>query len=556
MNRVEDFRHQLKAFKGKLDSYLSNLKIILPKDQKVIIFMSVGNKKERATVFTGTGNHIDSSWKNTSDKAIKYIKKRNLEPEWIKLDIITHCEVVSIENFITKISKTKENYFRYGISLDPNFNLAFLEQEINANEFIKFDTVNKRAYLSEENMNTYSRKNRNMKGAINFNVINNIILFQTTSFFYDNDDLCELESTLLNNGRRKIPKLTQNIGLEILRESSLYLANLVQDNGKFVYGYFPCFDKEINFYNILRHASSVYSIIEAYEMIREETLVESIKRALDYLEKEAIAKFEEESFAYVVDKASGSEIKLGANAAAILAFSKYTKVFKDDKYIPLMRQLANGIERMQNPDTGQFVHILNYPDLSIKEAFRIIYYDGEAAFALIRLYDIDRNPKWLKIVEKAFSFFIENKYWKHHDHWLSYCTNELTAFRPLDKYFQFGLENVKHRLDFMMERETTYPTFLELTTAAYKMIKRVKELNKSELLLNFDEEKLIAVIHHRAQYQLNGFFYPEVAMYFKSPEKILSGFFIRHQSFRCRIDDVEHNISGYCSYLTEDLANH
>ena len=316
--------------------------------------------------------------------------------------------------------------------------------------------------------------------------------------------------------------------------------------------------KGINFYNILRHASSVYSLIEAYDVTKDELLVQPIQRALQFLEKEAIYKFDSdngESYAYVVDKASDSEIKLGANAAAILAFSKYTKVFGDESYMTLMRQLANGIESMQDANTGKFVHVLNYPELSIKEAFRIIYYDGEAAFALMRLYDIDRNPKWLEIVEKAFAYFIDNDYWKYQDHWLSYCTNELTTYKPLDKYFQFGLENVKHRLDFMYDRETTYPTFLELTTAAYKMINRVKELGKNELLVNFDEVKLLAVIEHRAQYQLNGFFYPEVAMYFKNPGNILSSFFIRHHSFRCRIDDVEHNISGYCSYLTDVLMN-
>lgn len=106
-----------------------------------------------------------------------------------------------------------------------------------------------------------------------------------------------------------------------------------------------------------------------------------------------------------------------------------------------------------------------------------------------------------------------------------------------------------HNLDFMLKRETTFPTFLELTTAAQKMINRMKELDKGELLSGFDEEKLAEVIHHRAHYQLNGFFYPEIAMYFANPAKILNGFFIRHHSFRCRIDDVEHNISGYCNYL-------
>jgi hypothetical protein len=553
---TEELKKELKSFKEKLPDHISGLQN--DKMNKVILFLSVGRRDKRALVFIGSGNLFDSSWKNLSDKAIKYIKKRKEKTDWLKVDIVSDIEEISVTDFIIKITETKTNYFRYGISFDRDFNFAFLEQEVNANEFIKFSTENKRAYMSEQNINDYCLKYRNQKYPINFNNINSISLFKTISFFYENNECYELENSLLNNGRRKTPRLTKETTYDILHKSSLFLANMVQENGKYIYGYFPCFDKKINFYNILRHASSTYSMIEAYEITRDEAMIIPIEKALDYLEKEAIVKFEEnsnDSFAYIIDKESGSEIKLGANAAAILAFSKYTMVFHDKRYLPLMRQIARGIEQMQDPNTGQFVHVLNYPDLSIKEAFRIIYYDGEAAFALMRLYEIDPDPRWIAVVEKAFSYFIKNKYWKHADHWLSYCTNELTTYRPLDEYFQFGLENAKHRLAFMMKRETTYPTFLELTTAAYKMIKRIKELNKHYLLGSFNEEELLAVIHHRAQYQLNGFFYPEMAMYFQNPEKILSGFFIRHHSFRCRIDDVEHNISGYCSYLTELLVD-
>lgn len=553
IDAAEQCKQLLKTFKQQLIPHIDNPHSLISTRQKVILFLSIGNTKQRALVFLGIGNHYETSWKNAANKAIKYFKSHKIIPQWVKADFVTEQEELSINDFIKKNTKTRINYFRYGIALDKDFNLAFLEQEVNANAFILFDKEHNRAYLSENNMNAYCQNYRRMKGTINFNAIQSMTLFKTTGFFYDGE-LMELDDSFLNNGRRKIESLSRNSVLDLVQRSSEFLANQVQEDGKFVYGYFPCFNKKINFYNILRHASSTYSLIEAYELTHAEKLVQPIKRALSYLKAEAIATYDinGDRVAYVLEKSSDSEIKLGANAAAILALSKYTKVFNDQTYMPLMEQLANGIKLMQNDATGQFVHILN-SDLTLKEAFRIIYYDGEAAFALMRLYDLNRNPKWLETVEKAFSFFIENKYWKHHDHWLSYCTNELTAYRPLDKYFRFGLENVQYKLDFMLERETTYPTFLELTTAAYKMINRIKELKKEELLVNFDEDKLLKVIHHRAHYQLNGFFFPEVAMYFEHPEKILDGFFIRHHSFRCRIDDVEHNVSGYCSYYKDVL---
>lgn len=52
---------------------------------------------------------------------------------------------------------------------------------------------------------------------------------------------------------------------------------------------------------------------------------------------------------------------------------------------------------MIDEDTYETTHLLNYPDLSVKEKFRIIYYDGEAALALLRLYQKDENELWLKL---------------------------------------------------------------------------------------------------------------------------------------------------------------
>ncbi|WP_244266309.1 hypothetical protein [Listeria rocourtiae] len=87
------------------------------------------------------------------------------------------------------------------------------------------------------------------------------------------------------------------------------------------------------------------------------------------------------------------------------------------------------------------------------------------------------------------------------------------------------------------------------------MCERIEAANKGYLLQGFNREKLEQTIEKRADYQLNGFFYPELAMYYKNPARIMHSFFIRHHSFRVRIDDVEHNISGYCRYLNRITAN-
>lgn len=203
--------------------------------------------------------------------------------------------------------------------------------------------------------------------------------------------------------------------------------------------------------------------------------------------------------------------------------------------------------------SGGFMHVLSYPSFEIKALHRIIYYEGEAVFALLRLYALDQQEVWLDEAKRSLDYFIENDNWKHHDHWLSYAANEITEYDPSDKYFIFGLKNCNNRLDFIYRRDTTYPTFLELLMAAYKLKNKIKRLNKEYLLEYVDGDFLTQTIDRRAEYQRVGYFYPEVAMYMKNPGLILHGFFVRHHSFRVRIDDVEHYLSGYCQFMQQRM---
>ena len=87
--------------------------------------------------------------------------------------------------------------------------------------------------------------------------------------------------------------------------------------------------------------------------------------------------------------------------------------------------------------------------------------------------------------------------------------------------------------------------------ASYRLIKKAKAVGYEKLVHKLiDEEELINVIDIRAKYQRTGFFYPETAMYFKNPDRILGSFYMKTM-VTVFIDDLEHYISGYVQYQKE-----
>ncbi|EIS4900137.1 poly(glycerol-phosphate) alpha-glucosyltransferase [Listeria innocua] len=502
-------------------------------------FLTIGYKNKRATVINFSylclANLINemkkSALKNQTEEAISF-----------KMDIAVNYQLENLGEWNRKALKTKKNYYRRGIALNENFKIALMEQEINANAILL--PGDEGLAINVENMNRYLIQANKNQAQLNLTIDSSVVTFETVGWFFDGKNIHELETTSLDHGRRKVERLTPEIISTLVENAGEYLAHQVNATGEFNYGWFACFDKKIKHYNSLRHASTTYSMLEAYELTGNKAILEAATKALTYLEKHFI--YEKDDMAFLIEPEL-REVKLGGSAATLLALTKYMHITGTKTYLPLCRKIANAILSLQDED-GKFTHVLEYPSLEVKDIFRIIYYDGEAVFGLLRLYEIDRDSKWLDAAAKSFNHFIKDKYWQNHDHWLSYCANEITKYIKDEAYYEFGLQNAFDNLTFIYERETTFPTFLELTVATKEMTLRMEAEGHQALLTSYSLENLEKTITKRALYQLNGYFYPELAMYYKNPARIEGSFFIRHQSFRVRIDDVEHNISGYVRY--------
>lgn len=510
-------------------------------------FISLGKPNMKAKVkLVKNSNNLK---RNTINECEKFKKKTGEYPKWIKVDVVTEQKNISFQELKSEMINTRRNYIDFGIVLDENWDLSFLPEEINANAFVRPIKGQSTFILSENNINNYIKKYTNLKKVFNAEKYENktVTKFYTQGYILDKDTVYELGDRGYTKNLRKVDNLSQEIDL-LLINSTTYLKGEIQSNGKYIYGYFPHFDKRIGFYNNLRHSSSTYALIEGLEYLNKDISI--AEKAIDYLINNYTIE-DHEGAGYIFDDTNDSnEIKLGQNAAFIFSVCEYLKHNPARKdYLKHAQKIANGVLKMIDKDTAETTHVLNYPSLSIKEEFRVVYYDGEAALALLRLYQIDNNKIWLDNVKLLFDRFIKMEYWKYHDHWLGYCTNELVKITPSEELFKLGINNVASYLDYIYHRETTFPTFLEMLMSTYHLIQKAKSSGYEYLVNNnIDEDKLIKTIHKRADYERTGFFYPEIAMYFKNPRRVLGTFFIKHHGYRVRIDDVEHYISGYVQY--------
>lgn len=507
-------------------------------------FVSVSDINERAYVFRASEDSVEAAFEKACAAAREFVDAESFNPVWVKADVTFKGERSSLCEMLRTLSKGYAKFFRKGISFDDKLERALIEAELNVYSLIDYksgsiDIARLNEYLAENDMKTLGE------------LPENIILFTCKSAFCDEKNMvCGLYSEGKNCGRRKLKSFDKDTAFRVITTSADYLAMQIGLDGKFDYGVYPAVGRRIGGYNILRHASSVWSLLCSYRLTGDGFIREQAESAIGFLIRNMKYKYSNGSannVLYLFEKTLG-EVKIGGNAIAVIVLTEYMDIFGNNKYAKIAAELGNGILELFDERDGSFFHVLRYPTLAPRDKFRTVYYDGETVFALSRLYGLTKDRRFLDAAQRAADRFIEKKFEQYADHWVAYSINELTKHLPLEKYLNFGVKNAKANLERIRNQPTTYHTFLELLCVSFELIERIKhsKLRCSELE-SIDVKQLADVIFYRADFMLNGYGYPEYVMYFPNPQSSLGAFFIRHDDYRIRIDDVQHFCSAYYS---------
>ena len=500
---------------------------------KKVVFISVSDGKQQAKTVWGTSKKLETALERAFTKA----RATNMTPLWFKLDVVTKIEEKSYADFKTDYTNGVGGSMRKGIAFNDYFGRAVLEAQVNSNGWLSYET----GELDLAAINKHFRKTGKKQLS---EIPETLYLFDTQGYFKDyGSEAYKLTTGKYSQAGRREYEMDKDDLVKLAGYSSEYLADMIDENGKFIYGYYPIDNEELEDYNIIRHAGTVWNLILQYEMTKDRSLLAPIERALDYLQKSF--HYKDGTTAFLNDRGT---LNVGGNGISLLAFVSYTEITGSTKYIHLIRSAANGILYMQK-ENGGFIHTLYKSNYQVHKDYITVFYDGEAMYGILRAYGLLKDKRYLAAAERAGDYFIENNYETLNSHWIAYGFNELTKYSPKERYFNFGLKNMHGYSEKLTRVVTGAHTVNETANASFELYHRLMESGiKCGMLEEFDEEMLFKAIDKRVNYGMNYFMQPEQAMYFKDPQLVLYSFAMREDKFRIRIDDIQHFMGGYYLY--------
>ncbi len=244
---------------------------------------------------------------------------------------------------------------------------------------------------------------------------------------------------LLPTPRIEPEMLDREIVTRAVMDAAHYLARGVSSDGHFRYLVAASSNATISGYDWPRHSGATYFLSQAAALSHDPELTSAALRAAALLRDKETSRCGQFLCIGQDDK-----VDLGSAALATVAYAQIATTI-DPSYKSEIEKLTPFL-RAQQRDDGEFMHQYD----RVKKTpidIQLPYYSGEATLALVRAYQVTRDPKDLEAAKKgldrivggAWSFF-GNRYYFGEEHW---------TCQAMDDLWNQGAENPK-ALDFCM----------------------------------------------------------------------------------------------------------
>jgi hypothetical protein len=351
------------------------------------------------------------------------------------------------------------------------------------------------------------------------------------------------------------PPATIELLLAAVRRGADYLCRVLNDQGKYVYMYHPTEDRGDGSYGWLRHAGATYALLEAYEEFATPLYLEKAERALVSLSGHLVDAPDSQG-KYVIDTNDEEQQKTGGAGLALIAFAKHAAVTGKRNDLETMRALARFIIAEQFAD-GHFRDNADLESDGKKRKREPVYYQGEAALGLLRLYAIDPQPSYLDAARKAADFVVKvrdvdvSQDNQEHDHWITYVFNDLYRVDRDDAYIEHAYKiarailNKQHRAGSAPAPDWVGTFYEGQTTPGSTRLEAYAADLALSRFAGRPEGWLVEPATEVAASMLGQQFRPDDAYWLRNPAKAEGGVRESLTVQDVRIDYVQHAMSGW-----------
>lgn len=278
--------------------------------------------------------------------------------------------------------------------------------------------------------------------------VGDLYRFRTDTFVESPDHTYALP---LYRGVPPPPKLTGAALRAAALDGGRYLVAHQAPNGRYLYEHDLVTGQKTDprspNYSMPRHAGTTYFLAELYRITKEDWLREPIERAFAHLADLLAAGHcggtlpDGTPFDCVLDR-NESVSQLGSTALAVVALVEYERATGDQRYRPLATKLAAFILYMQRSD-GSFRHLYNPRTKQPDDKAELLYYSGEAALALARMYAITGDARYSRAAERALDWLVDwydfflGGFFYGEEHWTCIAAEAIWPAVQKPKYQEF-----------------------------------------------------------------------------------------------------------------------
>jgi hypothetical protein len=338
-----------------------------------------------------------------------------------------------------------------------------------------------------------------------------------------------------------------------------HLASTVQPDGRIRYRFAPGPARERRGQNLLRHAGSTYSLIQAYHRTRHEPWREAADRALGYLlsktaSDERTGPYGGGKGRYIVE---GSHIKLGGAGLALVALSNWQAVTGGTEYSEQAREFATFLLSQQQ-QSGEFIYFANKMPGGEPRDDTSAYYPGEAVLGLVSWYELDPDPRWLETARRGADWLIDVRdkgkgpTRLDNDHWLMIALDRLHRLTLDPRYLEHSQRlseavRAQHaRLQPQVKRYPDYrggyyepPRATPASTRAEGLVAVIELLDRNGVA-----HDLRPLLYETVQHTLRSQYLPATTWWMADPSKVIGGWAGGIVDTEMRNDYTQHALSA------------